>query len=77
MTALPLEEAQAHLAEIVAQLSPGQETVLTQDNKPVATLAAMPGQTKPIPRLGTLKGTILHVAADFDAIPTGFEEYLP
>ena len=26
-------------------------------------------------KLGTLKGSVVHMAADFDAIPEGFEEY--
>jgi antitoxin (DNA-binding transcriptional repressor) of toxin-antitoxin stability system len=51
--------------------------VLTRDDKPVATLRTTP-PSEPTPRkLGTLKGTILHIAPDFDAIPEGFEDYLP
>lgn len=76
MPTITLEEAQAHLAELVARLPPGGEVVLTRDNLPVATLkATVP--TRKAPRLGTLAGTVTHVAPDFDAIPEGFEDYLP
>jgi hypothetical protein len=38
---------------------------------------AMPLASREPPRFGTLKGTILSIAPDFDAIPEGFEDYLP
>ncbi len=77
MTTISLEEAQAHLSEIVARLHPGDEILLTRDDQPVATIKATTQTQRAAPRLGTLKGTILHIAPDFDAIPEGFEEYLP
>lgn len=77
MTTITLEEAQAHLTEIVARLEPGEEIVLTSNDRPVATLKATPPAPVTAPRLGTLRGTILHIAPDFHAIPEGFEEYLP
>jgi antitoxin (DNA-binding transcriptional repressor) of toxin-antitoxin stability system len=77
MVTITLEEAQSHLAEIIAKLPPGGEVVLTRDDKPVATLRATPTPTREPPRLGTLKGSILYIAPDFDAIPEGFENYLP
>jgi antitoxin (DNA-binding transcriptional repressor) of toxin-antitoxin stability system len=74
MKTVSVEEAQARLAEIIAQLAPEEEIVLTRDGKPVATLRAVP--PKQPPRFGTLKGTVLYIAPDFDDIPEGFEEYL-
>jgi antitoxin (DNA-binding transcriptional repressor) of toxin-antitoxin stability system len=51
--------------------------VLTRDDKPVATIRAAPKPEEPTSRqFGTLKGTILHIAPDFDDIPEGFEECL-
>lgn len=77
MQTITVEEAQSHLAEIIDQLPPGEEVVLTRDDKPVATIkASLPPLREP-PVLGTLKGTILYIAPDFDDIPEGFEEYLP
>jgi antitoxin (DNA-binding transcriptional repressor) of toxin-antitoxin stability system len=77
MQTITLQHAQSHLAEIIDQLAPGEEIVLTRDNKPVATLrAAVLSPTQKPRQLGTLKGTVLYMAPDFDAIPEGFEEYV-
>ena len=80
MQTITLENAQSHLAEIIEKLSPGEEIVLTRDEKPVATIKAAPSSEPPVrkPRqLGTLRGSVLYIAPDFDDIPEGFEEYLP
>ena len=75
MQTISLQEAEGRLAEIIENLPPGQEVVLTRGDKPVATLrATKPGKPR---RFGTLKGSILYIAPDFDAIPEGFEDYLP
>jgi antitoxin (DNA-binding transcriptional repressor) of toxin-antitoxin stability system len=77
MHTVTLEEAQSHLAEIIDQLGPGEEVILTRDDKPVATLrAAVPEPGRKPRQLGTLKGSVLYMAPDFDAIPEGFEEYV-
>jgi antitoxin (DNA-binding transcriptional repressor) of toxin-antitoxin stability system len=80
MTTVTIEEAQSHLAEIINELAPGDEVVLTRENKPVATIRAAPATAlspREPPKLGTLKGTILNIAPDFDDIPEGFEDCLP
>ena len=77
MVTVTLEEAQTRLAEIIERMTPGEEIVLTRDDQPVATIKATPSVTRRAPRLGTLKGSILYIAPDFDEIPEGFEEYLP
>ena len=77
MQTITVEEAQSHLAEIIGKLPPGEEVILTRDDKPVATIHAPPPATRKQPVFGTLKGTILYIAPDFDDIPEGFEEYLP
>jgi antitoxin (DNA-binding transcriptional repressor) of toxin-antitoxin stability system len=77
MQTITLEEAQRRLGEIIAGLEPGEEIVLTRDDKPVATIRATTSPPADRPRqLGTLKGTVLYMAPDFDAIPEGFEEYV-
>ena len=38
MTTIPIEEAQSHLADIINELVPGQEVVLTRENKAIATI---------------------------------------
>ena len=37
-TTVTLEEAQAHLAELISQLTPGEEVVITDNQQPVARL---------------------------------------
>jgi len=72
-----LQEAQSHLAEIIDKLPPGEEVVITRDEKPVATIRSnQPPQVANSRQLGTLKGSVTYVAPDFDAIPDGFEEYV-
>jgi antitoxin (DNA-binding transcriptional repressor) of toxin-antitoxin stability system len=74
---ITVQEAQGHLIEIIERLSPGEEIVITRDDKAVATLRAASSAPSRKPRqLGTLKGSVLYMAPDFDAIPEGFEEYL-
>jgi antitoxin (DNA-binding transcriptional repressor) of toxin-antitoxin stability system len=77
MQSMPLEQAEGHLAEIIEKLAPGEEIVLTRGNEPIATIKASVPTSRDPPRLGTLKGTILSIAPDFDDIPEGFEEHLP
>jgi antitoxin (DNA-binding transcriptional repressor) of toxin-antitoxin stability system len=77
MNTIPVEQAEGHLGEIIAKLPAGDEVVFTQDERPVATLRILPQTSEKPRRFGTLKGSILHIAADFDPIPEGFEEYLP
>jgi antitoxin (DNA-binding transcriptional repressor) of toxin-antitoxin stability system len=77
MQTITVDEAQSHLADIIEKLAPGEEIVLTRGDQPVATIKASPVPSGQPPRLGTLKGTILSIAPNFDDIPPGFEEYLP
>jgi antitoxin (DNA-binding transcriptional repressor) of toxin-antitoxin stability system len=77
MQTVTLQQAQSHLAEIIEKLPPGEEVIITRDDKPVATIRAI---AFPTPRnqrqLGTLRGSVIYMAPDFDAIPEGFEEYV-
>jgi prevent-host-death family protein len=71
-----LQEAQARLAELIEQLRAGEEIVITCDQKPVARLV---GEGTPLQRprqLGTLKGTVLYMAPDFDAPLEDFKDYM-
>jgi antitoxin (DNA-binding transcriptional repressor) of toxin-antitoxin stability system len=73
---IAIQQAKEQLSEIIDKLSPGEEVILTRDNLPVATIRATP-TSREAPRFGTLRGSILHITPDFDAIPEGFEDYLP
>jgi antitoxin (DNA-binding transcriptional repressor) of toxin-antitoxin stability system len=70
-----LQEAQAKLPDLIANLPPGEELVIEQDGKPVAKLTAEPPARKPRTP-GTLRGTVLYMAPDFDAPLDDFKEYM-
>jgi antitoxin (DNA-binding transcriptional repressor) of toxin-antitoxin stability system len=71
--AITVEEAQAHLKELIGKLAPGEELVITDNQQPVAKLvAARPAERK----LGTMKGTVRYMAPDFDAPIEDFKEYM-
>lgn len=77
MTTISLAEAQQQLADLVHRLTPGDEVVLTENNQPVARLVATEAGEKKEPRKpGTLRGTILYMAPDFDAPLDDFKEYM-
>jgi antitoxin (DNA-binding transcriptional repressor) of toxin-antitoxin stability system len=76
MSTITLEEAQARLPELIAGLHPGEELVITRNDQPVAKLTGQ-AQAQLAPRqLGTLKGTVLYMAPDFDAPLEDFKEYM-
>ncbi|MGO8902493.1 MAG: type II toxin-antitoxin system Phd/YefM family antitoxin [Isosphaeraceae bacterium] len=76
MSTITLQEAQANLAELVHRLAPGEDVTITENDQPVARLvAAAPQQRKPR-QLGTLRGTVLYMAPDFDAPLDDFKEYM-
>jgi antitoxin (DNA-binding transcriptional repressor) of toxin-antitoxin stability system len=67
MATVTLEEAQARLRELIDQLQPGQELLIVRDNQLVARLTGE-GKGRASPRkAGTLKGTVLYMAPDFNA----------
>ncbi len=76
MPTVTLEEAQARLAQLIEQLRPGEALIITRDQKPVARLTATEEVAKPPRKFGTLRGTVLRVAPDFDAPLEDFKEYM-
>jgi len=75
MATVTIEEAQAKLSDLIHGLQPGEELVITENSQPVARLVATtPSRPKRI--LGTLKGTVLYMAPDFDAPLEDFKEYM-
>lgn len=77
MPTIPIEQAEHHLTEILETLAPGDEVVLTRNQEPIATLRATPPKPVSAREFGTLKGSVISIAPDFDDIPEGFEDYLP
>jgi prevent-host-death family protein len=75
MATVSIQEAQAKLLELIHQLSPGEEVLITENDQPVARLVPATG-IKPQRQLGTMRGTVLHMAPDFDAPLDDFKEYM-
>ena len=74
MPTVTIEEAQNKLTELIHRLTPGEEVVITENDHPVARLVATkPPERKPR-QLGTLRGTVLYMAPDFDAPLDDFKE---
>ena len=71
MTKVSVEEAQAKLPEIIRTLPPGEEVIITKDDRAVARLtSAAECEAR---RLGTMAGTATYIAPDFDAPLADFE----
>jgi antitoxin (DNA-binding transcriptional repressor) of toxin-antitoxin stability system len=72
---ITVEEAQARLREIITQLSPGEEVVITDNHKPVAKLVGeqFPQRTPRVP--GNCKGMITLAVEDEEHL-RDFAEYM-
>jgi antitoxin (DNA-binding transcriptional repressor) of toxin-antitoxin stability system len=71
-----LQEAQTHLADLVAQLQTGKEFVITQDERPVARIIGTPVIPRQPRQPGSAKGKLIILAEDDDHL-ADFQEYLP
>ena len=71
-----VDEAQSRLRELIENLAPGEEVVITLNQQPVAKLVLVAAPPRKPRQPGTLRGTVLHMAADFDAPLEDFKEYL-
>ncbi len=74
MTTITIAEAQANLADLIHALVPGEELTITENEQPVAKIVT--AQVPKTPQLGTLKGTVLYMAPDFDAPLEDFKDYM-
>jgi antitoxin (DNA-binding transcriptional repressor) of toxin-antitoxin stability system len=76
---ISIEDANGRLAEVLERLADGP-IILTRDELPVAQITRpdpKPEKAVGVRKLGTLKGTVLYMAPDFNDTPPGFEEYMP
>jgi prevent-host-death family protein len=71
-----IEEAQAHLAELISKLAPGQEIVITKNEQPVATLMGQRTSTHQPRQPGSAKGQLIILADDEEHLED-FKEYMP
>ena len=75
MPTVAIEEAQARLPELIRQLIPGEDVVITENDRPVAQLSAQSAET-PQPVLGRCQG-MLTIIADDDEHLADWNEYMP
>lgn len=76
MSSMTVQEAQAKLSELIHNLKPGDEVVITDNDEPVARLVAAEQRPQTPRRPGTIRGTVKYMAPDFDAPLDDFKEYM-
>ena len=77
-TMITIDEAQARLKDLIHELTPGEEVVITEDHRPVARLVVEPPRPagSPRPGPGLCRGMITYMAPDFDAPLEDMREYM-
>jgi len=75
MTSISIEEAQAKLSELIAQLGPGEELQITQGKEVIAKLRREQRKSWPC-QPGSAADTPHWMAPDFDAPLDDFKEYM-
>ncbi len=73
---ITIQDAQAHLTEVIANLIPGSEMLITQDGKPVARLIAQCDQPRQPRQPGSARGKLI-VHSEDDKHLEDFKEYMP
>ena len=75
MSTVTLEEAQAHLPQLIEQLQPGEAIIITRDQKPVARLLGEERPKRKPRQPGNCKGMLTIVADDEEHLKD-FAEYM-
>lgn len=75
MTHVELDQAKAHLRELIDGLTPGEQLVIVQEGKPVATLTRN-AHGKWHCAAGSARDTQHWMSPDFDAPLEDFREYM-
>jgi antitoxin (DNA-binding transcriptional repressor) of toxin-antitoxin stability system len=76
MSTVTIEEAQAKLPELIAQLPVGEELIITKGERQIARLSAEPRAERKPRKAGSAKG-ILKIVVEDDEHLKDFEEYMP
>lgn len=73
---ITIQDAQAHLTDVIAKLNPGSEMVITQDGRPVAILIAQSDQQRQPRQPGSAKGKLV-IHSENEEYLEDFKEYMP
>ena len=76
-TTITIDEAEVKLRDLIHQLTPGEEIVITENQRPVVRLVSEPHPgpgLRPPPGLG--KGMITYIAPDFDEPLDDMKDYM-
>jgi prevent-host-death family protein len=76
MTTLTIDEAQARLPDVIHKLAPGEEVLITENNRPVARIVATPAPARQPRKAGSARG-MLTILKDDDEHLKDFKEYMP
>jgi prevent-host-death family protein len=74
MLTVTLEEAQAHLPQLIERLQPGEEITITEHGRPLAQVKKAERTSWPC-KAGSAAGKVW-LAPDFDAPLEDFKEYM-
>ncbi len=72
---ITVEEAQAHLKELIGNLAPGEELVITEGQRPVAKIVGQGVPARKPRRAGSAKGKLIILEEDDEHLKD-FEEYM-
>ena len=72
---ITVEEAQAHLKELIGNLAPGEELVITEGQRPVAKIVGQGTPARKPRRPGSAKGKLVILQEDDEHLKD-FEEYM-
>ena len=67
-------DAQTKHAELIHKHNPGEEILITENNQPTVRQQVTPSPPRQPRRPGTLRGTVLYMASDFNAPLDDFKE---
>jgi antitoxin (DNA-binding transcriptional repressor) of toxin-antitoxin stability system len=76
MSTITLEQAQAQLPTLIANLKPGEEVLITQGQRPVARLVGEAAEPR-TPRVPGSAVGLLTIVEDDDEHLEDFKEYMP
>ena len=75
MASVTIEEAQANLPQLIAELAPGEEVVITRHGQPWAQVKKTERTSWPC-QAGSYRKAEFWMAPDFDAPLDDFKEYM-